>query len=513
MTPGTMSSSPKSAAYDVIIIGGGPGGYVAAIRCAQLGLRTACVDAQVNPRGEPALGGACLNVGCIPSKALLDSSEQFARIQHQAADHGIRVGDPVMDIAAMHARKDTIVATLTNGISQLFKANQVEWLHARGQLLPDCAVALSAPADHSAARGTIRATHIILAPGAAPIALPNIPFAPEAVVDSTAALSFTSVPPRLGIIGAGAIGLELGSVWNRLGAEVVILEALDELLEPVDRQIARQAARQFKQQGLDIRLGARVQQVQAQVQAQAKSKSNADGGGLQIHYQQKQSPQKQQPNQSVTVDRVIVAVGRRPATAGLLSPKCGVSLDAAGFIEVDAQCRTRAQNVWAVGDAVRGPMLAHKSSEEGAAVAERIKAGRAQVGHVDFNTVPWVIYTAPEIAWVGQTESQLNARGVAFRSGAFPFSATGRALAMGEPVGMVKMLADRQTDRLLGVHMIGPHAAELIAECVLAMEYQASAEDLARTMHAHPTLSEAVREAALAVDQRAIHQAPKPKAR
>ena len=332
----------------------------------------------------------------------------------------------------------------------------------------------------------MNAKHIILAPGAAPVELPGIPFDGKKITDSTGALSFDKTPARLGVIGAGVIGLELGSVWSRLGAKVTLLEAMDEFLAAADPQIAREAARQFAQQGLDIRLGAAVQKVE-----------NA-GGGVRMHYTQKGK------KQTLEVDRVVVAVGRRPATADLLAPDCGVTADKAGFIEVDENCRTHAENVWAVGDAVRGPMLAHKGSEEGMAVAERIAGGAA---HVDFNTVPWVIYTAPEIAWVGRTEKQLREQNIPVRAGAFPFAATGRALAMDAPAGMVKILAHEKTDRILGVHMLGAHVSELIGECVLAMEFQASSEDLARTIHAHPTLSEAVHEAALAVDGRAIHKA------
>ena len=477
---------PKT--HDVIVIGGGPAGYVAAIRCAQLGLAVACIDERVDARGEPSPGGVCLNVGCIPSKALLDSSEQFERLKHQFPSHGISVDNAAMDVGKMLARKEAIVGKLTGGISLLFKANAVESINGRAQLLRERTVAVTPPSGGGGGgkTRTLSADHIILAPGSAPIELPGIPFDHDRVADSTDALSFARVPARLGIVGAGVIGLELGSVWRRLGAEVVIVEALDEFLALADHQIAREAARQFKQQGLDIRLGATLQ------------KADKTSDGLRLEYAQKGKAH------TLEVERVIVAVGRRPATAGLLADGSGVALDAGGFIEVDDRCRTAADNVWAVGDAVRGPMLAHKGSEEGVAVAERIAGG---AGHVDFNTVPWVIYTAPEIAWVGRTEKQLKAQGVPLRTGAFPFAATGRALAMEEPVGMVKMVAHAQTDRLLGVHMIGPHVSELIAECVLAMEYSAGAEDLARTIHAHPTLSEAVHEAALAVDKRAIHKA------
>lgn len=470
--------------FDVIVIGAGPGGYVAAIRCAQLGLRTACIDNQVNPEGKASPGGTCLNVGCIPSKALLDSSEQFHRLNHQFSDHGITAENVSMDIARMQARKQDIVKQLTGGISQLFKANKVTLIHGFGQVVADHSV--NVLDDKGDVAQTLTAREIILAPGSIPIELPNIPFDDEFVVDSTGALSFGRVPARLGIIGAGVIGLELGSVWNRLGSQVIIMEALEDFLAVADHQVAREAKKQLVRQGLDIRLGAMVDTVEA----------GADG--LRVSYSRKGQTFQ------VEVDRLIVAVGRKPATDGLITADCHVSIDNRGFIEVDDQCRTSVPHIWAVGDAVRGPMLAHKSSEEGVAVAERIAGAK---GHVDFNCVPWVIYTAPEIAWVGQTEAQLKAQGVEIRTGAFPFAATGRAQAMGEPYGFVKMIADKNTDRLLGVHMIGPHVSELINECVLAMEYQASSEDLARTIHAHPTLSEAVHEAALAVDKRAIHKA------
>ncbi len=476
---------------DVIVIGAGPGGYVAAIRCAQLGLNTACIDNQVNPEINPAggasLGGACLNVGCIPSKALLDSSEQYHRITHQFPAHGITVENVSIDIAAMQARKRDIVKQLTGGITQLFKANKVTSIHGFGQVAANGRVHVLD--RDGVVTDTLVAREIILAPGSVPIELPNIPFDHEVVVDSTGALGFDHVPDRLGIIGAGVIGLELGSVWNRLGSEVVIMEALEDFLPAADHQVAREARKQLTRQGLDIRLGAMVESVE---------RVDTGMGGVRVGYRQ------QDQDVSIEVDRLIVAVGRKPATDGLVEPDCGVAIDSRGFIEVDDQCRTGAPHIWAIGDAVRGPMLAHKSSEEGVAVAERIAGGK---GHVDFNCVPWVIYTAPEIAWVGQTENQLKERRIEVRTGQFPFAANGRARAMEEPVGLIKMIADKDTDRLLGVHMIGPHVSELINECVLALEYQASSEDLARTIHAHPTLSEAVHEAALAVDRRAIHKA------
>jgi dihydrolipoamide dehydrogenase len=472
-----------SESFDVIVIGAGPGGYVAAIRCAQLGLNTACIDAQVDGEGNETLGGTCLNVGCIPSKALLDSSEQFHRLNHQFAAHGISADNVSMDVAKMQKRKGEIVQGLTGGIKQLFKANKITSIHGFGRLEADNSV--SVLNANSEVEQSLSAKNIILAPGSAPFELPNIPFDHEFIVDSTGALDFNHVPKRIGVIGAGVIGLELGSVWNRLGSEVIVLEALDEFLGVADHQVARESKRQFGKQGLDIRLGAMVQSV------------DSGPGGLQVRYTQKEK------DTTIEVDRVIVAVGRKPATDNLISAGSEVKIDKRGFIEVDDDCRTSVSNVWAVGDAVRGPMLAHKSSEEGVAVAERIAGGKA---HVDFNCVPWVIYTSPEIAWVGQTENQLKEQGIEYKVGQFPFAATGRARAMEEPHGFVKMIADKETDRLLGVHMVGPHVSELICECVLAMEFQASSEDLARTIHAHPTLSEAVHEAALAVDKRAIHK-------
>ena len=476
-----------ASSFDVIVIGAGPGGYVAAIRCAQLGLNTACIDRQTQQRGDqkgrPSLGGTCLNVGCIPSKALLDSSEQYHNLIHQFPAHGISVDNAAMDVAKMQARKEQIVSGLTGGIAQLFKANKVTSVHGHGRVMQDNTVDVLD--DSGQVIQTLSAREIILAPGSVPIELPDMPFDHEVIVDSTGALNFDQVPKRLGIIGAGVIGLELGSVWNRLGSEVVVLEALDDFLMIADQHIARVAKRQFAQQGLDIRLGAMVK------------KADLGAGGLRMSYTQKGK------RNTIEVDRIVVAVGRRPATDGLLSPDCGVAADDRGFIEVDDQCKTGAPHIWAVGDAVRGPMLAHKSSEEGVAVAERIAGG---TGHVDFNCVPWVIYTSPEIAWVGQTEQALQQQGIEIKTGSFPFAATGRARAMEQPIGLVKMIADAQTDRLLGVHMIGAHVSELIGECVLAMAYQASSEDIARTIHAHPTLSEATHEAALAVDKRAIHK-------
>jgi dihydrolipoamide dehydrogenase len=471
---------------DVIVIGAGPAGYVAAIRCAQLGLDTVCVDKWLNPDGEPVLGGTCLNVGCIPSKALLESSERFAQAQHQFADHGIDIKDVSLDLKRMQKRKQRVVRDLTKGIEQLFKANKVTWLKGRGQLLAGKRVQVI---DAAGKKHEIGAGHIILAPGSEPVQLAAVAIDHECVVDSSGALAFDTVPRRLGVIGAGVIGLELGSVWRRLGAEsVVLLEAQDQFLPLADRQVAKLAHRVFTRQGLDIQLDSRV------------TSSSVKNGRVVIRYQNNQG------EQSTEFDKVIVAVGRRPNTAELAAEEASLLLDEWGVIHVDEQCRTNLPEVYAIGDAVRGPMLAHKGSEEGVMVAELI-AGHA--AHVNYNTVPWVIYTSPEVAWVGQTEEGLKAAGVEYRCGTFPFSASGRARATGDSDGFIKLLADRETDRLLGAHMIGPHCSELVAEAVIAMQLGGSAEDLALTVFAHPSLSESVHEAALAVHDRALHTAQK----
>jgi len=471
--------------YDVIVIGGGPGGYVAAIRAAQLGLRTLCVDQWSGAKGKAALGGTCLNVGCIPSKALLDSTEQFHKLQHAFPAHGIRVDGARMDTPAMLARKDKIIAQFTGGIAALFKANNADSLHGRARLLADKRVEVTGIGDGKTQ--TLEAANIILAPGSLPVAIPAATVDGKRIVDNAGALAFDEPPARLGIIGAGVIGLELGSVWRRLGAQVTLLEALADFLPAADRDIAREAHKQFKKQKLDIRLGARV-----------LSAVNT-GDAVEVKYQVGDGDEQQ-----LQVDKLIVAVGRRANTDNLLADDCGVQLDERGCIVVDDNCATAADGVFAIGDAVRGPMLAHKASEEGIAVAERIAGG---AGHVNYACVPWVIYTAPEIAWVGRAEHELQAAGIDTVSGAFPFTAIGRARAMEDTAGFAKITADAATDRILGAHIIGPHASELIAECVLALEYHASAEDLARTIHAHPTLAEAVHEAALAVAGRAIHKA------
>jgi len=470
-----------SRKFDVVVIGAGPAGYVAAIRAAQNGLSTACIDAWVTPGGKPEFGGTCLNAGCIPSKALLESSELYHRAAVEFSTHGINISGLALDLETMQARKDRIVRELSGGISALFKANGVTGLFGRGRLLPNLTVQYT---PHDGESELLEADQVILATGSVPVEIAAAPFDGDRIVDSTGALAFDAVPKRLGVIGAGVIGLELGSVWQRLGAHVTILEAMDQFLFMADGQIAREAQRQFKKQGLDIRLGAMVRETEL------------TGEGVLLKYDDKQG------GHEVSVDKVVVAVGRRAESSNLLDPLAGVDVGEHGLIEVDAQCRTTAPGVWAVGDVVRGPMLAHKGSEEGIMVADLI-AG--EVSEVNYDVIPSVIYTAPEIAWVGQTEEQLKEAGVNIKSGTFNFAASGRAKAMDQGAGLVKILADAETDRILGVHICGPMAGELIGEAVVAMEFQASTEDLQRTIHGHPTLTEAIHEAALAVDRRAIH--------
>ncbi len=470
--------------YDVVVIGAGPGGYVAAIRCAQLGLKTACVESWINDDGKPALGGTCLNVGCIPSKALLDSSHHYHHIKHEAAEHGINVTGTTIDVNKMIARKAKIVKILTTGISGLFRKNKVDWLKGHARLLSNKQVEIAPAHDSHDEKLTVDADNIIIATGSVPAKIPPAQTDDKLIVDSTGALKFNEVPKRLGVIGGGVIGLELGSVWNRLGSEVVILEALPTFLTSVDQQIAQEAEKTFRQQGLDIRLGARV------------TGTGTNNREVTINYEDEAGKQQ------LIVDKLIVAVGRSPNTQGLGAEEVGLELDERGFIQVDEHCKTNLENVYAVGDVVRGPMLAHKASEEGVAIAEKI-AGKP--GHMNYETIPWVIYTWPEISWVGRSEEELKQDSVDYRVGSFPFMATGRARAMGETTGMVKILSDANTDRILGIHILGPNASELIAEAVVAMEFDGSAEDLARTIHAHPTLSEAMHEAALGVDGRTIH--------
>ncbi len=476
--------------YDVIVIGAGPGGYVAAIRCAQLGLKTACVEKWVSDAGKPVLGGVCLNVGCIPSKALLDSTWRYHEAKDSLAVHGITAKGVSLDVPAMIARKAKVVTQLTGGIAQLFKANGVTLLPGAGKVLAGKKVQLTA-ADGT--ETVFEAENVILATGSRPVEIPPAPLADDVVVDSTGALEFQDVPKRLGIIGAGVIGLELGSVWSRAGSEVVVLEALDTFLGAVDQQIAKEAAKTFKQQGLDVRLGARVT---------ATALKKGKKPSVSVTYTDKDG------EHSEVFDRLIVAVGRRPNTEHVLAADSGVTLDERGFVFVNDHCQTEAPGVYAIGDIVRGPMLAHKASEEGIMVAERIAGRKPQV---NYDLIPGVIYTHPEIAWVGKTEEQLKAAGVEYNSGVFPFAASGRALAANDAGGMVKLLADANSDRVLGCHIIGPSAADILQQAVVAMEFGSSAEDLAMTVFAHPTLSEALHEAALAVGGHAIHIANRKK--
>jgi len=469
--------------FDVVVIGAGPGGYVAAIRAAQLGLKTACIDMFTGKDAKPAPGGTCLNVGCIPSKALLDSSKHFHHVAHGIADHGITIKSAAIDIKKMISRKDDIVKKLTGGVTQLFKGNKIEYFHGKGKLLANRRVEVALANTQEPLY--LEAGNVILASGSVPMQIPDVPFDGEYIVDNEGALDFTSVPKRLGVIGAGVIGLELGSVWSRLGAQVVLLEALDQFLPMADVQISQQAAREFARQNLKFHFGTLVKSATVVKKEVLVTLEDRNG------------------ESQMTFDRLLVAVGRKPYTDGLLADDSGVRLTDRGQIEVDDQSRTSAAGVWAVGDCVRGPMLAHKASEEGVAVAEMI-AGKS--AYIHFDTVPWVIYTDPEIAWVGKTEQELKKEGIKYRAGSFPFAANGRALAGGHGTGLVKMLAHAESDEILGVHILGSNASELIAECVVAMEFHGSSEDVARIIHAHPTLSEAVHEAALHLDGRAIHR-------
>jgi len=466
--------------FDVVVIGAGPAGYPAAIRAGQNKLKVACVDEWKNFDGTYAFGGTCLNAGCIPSKALLESSELFQRAKDEFGIHGIKLGDIKLDLAAMQKRRASIVKTMTNGILALFKANGVVGIQGHGRMLPGNKVVVTGP---DGSERTLEAKNVVLASGSTPIRLKTVPHDGQYIVDSWNALEFDAVPARLGVIGAGVIGLELGSVWRRLGSEVTVLEALPQFLPMVDQTIAKEAQRHFKKQGLDIKLGAKV------LRAAAKD------GAVDVVYADSQG------EHTLQVDKLVVAVGRRPFTEGLLAEGTGVKVDERGFIEVDEHCRTNVPNVWAVGDVVRGPMLAHKGKEEGVMVADLI-AG--EFGEVNYKVIPSVIYTAPEIAWVGQTEEEVKASGRPYKVGTFPFAASGRARAMEAGQGMAKIVSAKDDDEVLGVHVIGPLAGELISEAVLAMEYSASTEDIQRTIHAHPTLSEAIHEAALAVDKKAI---------
>ncbi len=472
-------------AFDVVVIGAGPAGYIAAIRAAQLGFSTACIDEWKNEKGGPAPGGTCTNVGCIPSKALLQSSENFEQAGHQFADHGIVVGKLTIDVARMMARKKTVVKQNNDGILYLFKKNKVTFFHGRGSFAGRAEGGAWQIAVAGVKPETITGKHVIVATGSNPRPLPGAPFDEENILSNDGALAIDAVPKTLGIVGSGVIGLEMGSVWRRLGAEVTVLEALPTFLGAVDTSVAAEAQKTFTRQGLKIVLGAKISAINHG--ATGVTVAYADGAGA---------------AQTLSCDRLIVSIGRVPNTNGLNGEAVGLALDERGFVAVDDDCRSNLENVWAIGDVVRGPMLAHKGEEEGVAVAERI-AG--QKPHVDFNTVPWVIYTSPEIAWVGQTEQQLKAAGRDYRAGTFPFMANGRARALGDTSGFVKVLADAKTDEILGVHMIGPMVSELISEAVVAMEFKASAEDIGRICHAHPSLSEATKEAALAVDKRALN--------
>jgi dihydrolipoamide dehydrogenase len=463
--------------FDVVVIGGGPGGYIAAIRAAQLGMQVACVDEAKGADGKPALGGTCTNVGCIPSKALLQSSENFEQAGHHFAEHGVKIKGLELDLATMLKRKDKVVKASNDGVLYLLKKNKIEFFHGRGSFG-------KSPSEVVVGKEALTAKNVIIATGSSPRPLPGAEFDEKLILSNTGALTIPDVPKRLGVIGAGVIGLEMGSVWRRLGSDVTILEALPSFLGAADETVAKEAAKIFAKQGLKVELGVKIAKVE-------KKKS------IVIQYTGSDSSSK-----TLECDRLIVSIGRLPNTEGLNASGVGLKLDERGFVAVDEDCRTNLPGVWAIGDVVRGPMLAHKAEEEGAAVAERI-AG--QKPHVDFNLVPWVIYTTPEIAWVGKTEQQLKAEGVEYRTGSFPFAANARARALGDTSGLVKFIAKTGTDEILGVHIIGPFAGELIAEAVVAMQFRGSAEDIGMICHAHPSLSEAMKDAALAVDKRALN--------
>ena len=467
--------------FDVAVIGGGPAGYIAAIRAAQLGMQVACIDEAKGADGKPALGGTCTNMGCIPSKALLQSSENFEQAAHGFAEHGVRVKGLELDLAQMLRRKDKVVRSSNDGIAYLFRKNKVTFLHGRGSFGSSSSEIVITGSE----KETIAAKNVIVATGSSPRALPGAAFDEKLILSNAGALAIPEVPKRLGVIGAGVIGLEMGSVWRRLGSQVAILEALPVFLGAADEQIAKEAWKVFTRQGLAIELGVKISKVTSEKKTVTVQYTSSDNSPKTLEF-----------------DRLVVSIGRGANTAGLNAEGVGLKLDERGFVAVDDDCRTSLPGVWAVGDVVRGPMLAHKGEEEGVAVAERI-AG--QKPHVNFNTIPWVIYTTPEIAWVGKTEQQLQAEGVEYQIGSFPFSANARARALGDTSGLVKFIANRKTDEILGVHIIGPLASELIAEAVVAMEFRAAAEDIGMICHAHPSLSEAIKDAALAVDKRALN--------
>ncbi len=477
-----------STKYDVIVIGAGPAGYVAAIKAAQLGFKTACIEKWTKKDGRPSLGGTCLNVGCIPSKALLESSFKFEETQHELAAHGIDLGTATIDVSKMMKRKDEVVEQLTGGITGLFKHNGVTHLFGKGKLLKGKQVEF-APQDGGDVQ-VLDADNVILATGSVPVEILPAPLTEGKIVDSTGALEFDGVPKRLGVIGGGVIGLELGSVWNRLGAEVVVFEAMDKFLAVADQQIAKESAKIFKKQGLDIRVNALVQGTEIK------------GDDIHVSFKDKDGEKTE------IFDKLIVAVGRRPYTDGCIAADSGIQMDERGFVQVDDVCQTSVPGVYAVGDLVRGPMLAHKGSEEGVMVAERIAGKPAQV---NYDTVPSVIYTHPEVSWVGKTEEECKQDGTPYKTGSFPFAANGRALASGESAGSVKVIAHAETDRVMGVHIVGPNSGDMIAQAVIAMEFGSSAEDLGTIMFAHPTVSEALHEAALAVDGHALHIANRKK--
>jgi len=473
--------------FDVIVIGGGPGGYVAAIRAAQLGLKTACIDKWLNKEGKGVFGGTCLNVGCIPSKALLDSSHKYEEAKDHYDIHGITASDVNIDVSKMLARKEQIVKNLTQGVAGLFQSNGVTPLEGFGKLLAGKKVEFT---NHAGKVEVLEAENVIIATGSVPVEIPPAPLTEGVIVDSTGALEFTEAPERLGVIGAGVIGLELGSVWNRLGSKVTVLEAQDKFLHLVDGHVGKEAAKQFKKQGMEVLLGARVTGTEVNGSEVTVSYTDAEG------------------DKTATFDKLIVAVGRRPYTENLFSADAGVNLDERGFIFVNDYCATDAPGIYAIGDVVRGPMLAHKASEEGVMVAERIAGHKAQM---NYDCVPSVIYTHPEIAWVGKSEDELKADGEKYNVGMFPFAAVGRAMAANDTAGFVKIVADAETDRILGASVIGPSAGDLVQQVVIAMEFGSSAEDLGMMVFSHPTLSEAVHEAALSVNNHAIHKANRKK--
>ena len=467
--------------FDVVVIGGGPAGYVAAIRSAQLGLKTACIEEYVDAKNNPTFGGTCLNVGCIPSKALLDSSHRYLEATSHLKIHGIEVGSVALDVPAMMKRKNDIVAKLTGGIGGLFAANKVTPIAGRGKVLADSKVEIT---NIKGKKEIIESKNIIIASGSSPIEISSAIFNDTNILDSTGALEIDKVPETLGVIGAGVIGLELGSVWARLGSKVTVIEAMDDFLSMADKEVAKETFKDFKKQGLDIRLGCKL--------TSSKSLKNS----VKITYENNGT------SENMEFEKLIVAVGRKPNTSDIFEEDCGISLDEKGFISVNQNCQTDVKNIWAIGDVVRGPMLAHKGSEEGIMVAERIAGKHAEM---NYDLVPSVIYTHPEIAWVGKNEEELKNDNIEYKVGKFPFAASGRALAVEQSVGFVKLLTDAKTDTIIGVHVFGPSAAEIVQQALISMEFGASSEDLGLTIFSHPTVSEALHEAALSVSNQAIH--------